>query len=203
MIEMLDYGLQFLILLVCAAYSGVQAGRTRDRGWLMLVFIFSGFVMGNLYWLLCMALQGSTPKLHIISELSWYTTYIFLCLCLRLVQDGRTPARSWLAWLAPAFTAAAGLYFCRWGDYVGNLIVAILMGRLGFLTLQGLLEEDRPAVRRLARVIAAFFLMEYGMWFSSCIFSGDTLANPYFWFDGGLTFVMVLLTRSYGKAVAA
>lgn len=202
MIETLDYGVQFLVLLACGVYIGFQAARTRDRGWLILGFFYTCYAMGDLYWLLCMLLEGETPKVFYISDLSWYASYIFLSLLLRLVREGQPPVRSLLPWLAPAFTAAAGLFFSRWGDNPGNLITAVLMGWLGFLILRGLLEEDRPPVRRLHLVLAAFFLCEYGMWFASCFWSGDSPANPYFWFDSALTVILALLVPVYGKGAA-
>ena len=203
MIETLDYGLQFLILLAGGVYAGYHAVRTRDRGWVLLCFFYACYALGDLYWLLCVALEGSTPELSFISELSWLASYLFACLLLRLVQTRYAPSKTRLAWLAPAFTAAACLFFFRWGDYAVNLADAVVMGRLGFLVILGLSGSERDtALRRFYLAAAAFFVTEYAVWISSCFWMGDTPASPYFWFDGMMTLVMELMAPAYKRAIA-
>ena len=50
-------------------------------------------------------------------------------------------------------------------------------------------------------MILVFCLIEYGLWFSSCFFDGDTLANPYYWFDILFTASFVLFIPATKKAV--
>lgn len=202
MIEMIDYGLQFVVLLVCGIYAAVRADRTRSRGWLILSFFLLCQSLGDLYWLLCVAFEGSTPQITFISEISWYASYMFLCLLLRDLEPPGAPARKWQAWCAPAISAAACLFFFQWGDYASNVITAALMGRLGYLALRGLLEGKGGKKQCLYQACLLFFLTEYALWVSSCFWLGDTLANPYFWFDGLLTLTAVLIVQAYKKAVA-
>ena len=203
MIDRLDYALPFVILFLCGVYSSVRAARTRGQGWLILAFFYFCFSLGNLYWLLCNILLGSIPEVSYISELSWYVGFIFLSMLLRQTLDGPpSGSRRW-AWLAPVFTGGACLFFFQWGDYTSNVAAAALLGWLGYLILTGLLDgKVSPGVRRLYLVCGAFFVAEYGMWFSSCFWRDESLRNPYFWFDGLLTLSCVLLIPAYGKAVA-
>ncbi len=204
MIETLDYGLQFFVLALCGFYAFFRAVRTRDRGWQILTFFYACYALGDLYWLLCMALVGSTPKISYISEISWCASYIFLCLLLGIVQTGNPPARRWQVWLLPAFSTVACLFFFQWGEYIENVIDAALLARLGFLAVLGLLGEGAGRkARMLFLVCILFYAVEYGIWFSSCFWVGDPLANPYFWFDGAQTVLMALLAPAYRKAVAA
>ncbi|MBQ3405225.1 MAG: hypothetical protein IJG63_07415 [Oscillospiraceae bacterium] len=209
MIEAMDYGLQFLILTVCGIYSGAQAAGHLDRGWLILAFAYFCYALGDLYWLLCVTFDGHIPRISYISEISWFASMIFLCLLLRELQAGSVPMRRWQVWIPPLIASAACLYFFRWGDYFTNLLDALLMGRLGYLAIKGLLsggggayQLDRKPVRQLHLLLAAFFIEEYALWMSSCIWRTESPANPYYWIDLVLTVTLVLLIFGYRKAAA-
>ena len=203
MIETIDYAVQFCVLLVCCAVTGLRAARTKDRGLLILAFFYACYALGDLYWALCMGLEGATPKVSYISELSWSAGVIFLCLLLRLLHS-EPVGRGWIPWLAPVFTFAAAVYFMRWGEYVYNLVCAGLFGWMGYLVLRGLLgAREHGNNRMLYCSVGAFFVLEYAMWFISCYWLGDTLVNPYFWCDGLMTLVLISLIPGYRKAVTA
>ena len=106
MIETIDYALQFAVLLLLCIYGARLAVRAGDRGWLLLAFFYACYALGDLYWLLCLLLEGATPRVFYVSELSWYAGYIFLCLLLRDVQERSAPQKTRLAVLAPLFAAA-------------------------------------------------------------------------------------------------
>ena len=134
MIESVDYGLQFLVLAFCGAAAGTHAARTRARGWLILAFLYACYAMGDLYWLLCLFFRELRPA---------------------------APAPAGLAWLVPVFTAASCLFFFRWGDYAGNVISAVLMGRAGWMICQGLAgTRGQVRLRRIYLLCAVFFLTE-------------------------------------------
>ena len=48
-----------------------------------------------------------------------------------------------------------------------------------------------------------FCAAEYGDWTTSCYWMGDTLANPYFWFDLLITISLAALLPATGKAARA
>ena len=107
MIEVIDYVLQFAVLTCCCVYAAIHFARGGNRGWLMLTFFYACYAMGDLYWLLYVAFEGTTPMVFWVSDLSWYTGYLFLCLLLRDIQERRDAPRTRWAWLAPAFSVAA------------------------------------------------------------------------------------------------
>ncbi|MBE7004858.1 MAG: hypothetical protein E7425_11405 [Ruminococcaceae bacterium] len=204
MIEAADYVLQFAAMTLCCIYAAIHFAREENRGWLMLTFFYACYAMGDLYWLLYVAFEGITPMVFWVSDLSWYTGFLFVCLLLRDIQEHRKPEKKRLAWLGPAFSAAACLFFLQWGDYPGNLITLAVMGTMGYLVLLGLLNErERGPFRRMYLSVVFFFLNEYAMWFSSCFWSGDSLLNPYFWFDGLMSVIAVWMAHSYRGVVKA
>ncbi|MBE6910371.1 MAG: hypothetical protein E7474_12510 [Ruminococcaceae bacterium] len=205
MIEAIDYAVQFEALVFCGVFSAFRAVKTRDRGWLMLTFFYACYAMADLYWLLCVLLLGETPKISFISEMSWDVGGFFLCVLFRRLVDGLPKEIARTAWLAPLFSALAFLFFLRWSDLLNNTVSLLLMGWMGYLILGGFMKIADGTDARLPCLVcgALFFAAEYGMWFSSCFWMGDTLRNPYFWFDGMGTVNMVLLLPSYQKAVTA
>ena len=203
MTEITDYGLQFLILMACGIYACFLAVKTRDRGWLILTFFYFCYAMGDLYWLLYVTFEGHIPMVSYISEISWFAGFIFLCLLLRELQTGAEPPRRWQAWIAPLISAGACLYFFRWGDYFTNVLDALLLGRMGYLTLNGLLDEaGRGPARRIHLLLAAIFVEEYALWLSSCFWRTDGIGNPYYWIDLLLTITLVLLISGYRRAAS-
>ena len=72
------------------------------------------------------------------------------------------------------------------GEIGNNLIYGSLMGLLMFSAVRRLMDRD-AGCRTLCIVILVFCLLEYAMWTVSVFFKGDTLANPYYWFDFLLT----------------
>lgn len=193
MIETIDYLLQFVVLLICGAIAVARAAGTRSRGWLILAFFYACYALGDLYWTLCVALDGETPAASYISEMSWDAGFIFICLLLRLIRSDAAK-RVWFAWLAPVFTFTAAVFFMQRGAYLDNLVCAAILGWMGYLVLQGLVaDREKKSARMLRLSVGAFFLLEYAMWFISCFWMGDSLLNPYFWCDGLLTLVLASL----------
>ena len=200
MIEIINNCIQFLAWAVCFIISGTFTVRRRSRGWAMLSFGYLCIALGTLYWLLYLIILGETPHVFYISETGWNAAYLFLCLLLmRLSRSGSTSAG--MAWIAPLFTIGSCLFFFQWGDYLLNVLEAVLMGWLGYLSLRGVLSGGRH--RPLYIACFAFFCFEYALWYSSCFFPSDTLASPYPWLDLMLTASGVMILPAYKKAVNA
>ena len=91
-------------------------------------------------------------------------------------------------WAAPLFTAGMCAFFIQHGDYINNVVVAILMAGLILYAADGLLDTqskrgDDATFKGLYVATLIFCLVEYLLWISSCFWMGDTIGNPYFWFD--------------------
>jgi len=111
-----------------------------------------------------------------------------------------------ILWLIPLFTLGMGAFYIQWGDWIGNITAAVLMSLLLWYTADSLFlwqKTGERGKRSLAWVILLFCAAEYAAWTSSCFWDGDTLSNPYFWFDSLLSVCFLLLPAALEKAVEA
>ena len=204
MIERAENILQIAALLFCVGISHWQAVVHRSRAWVLAAFFFGSYMMGDIFWMVCLIFYGKTPQISVISDLSWFASYSFLYLL--LLQTAPTKAgekRHWLQWVGPAVSLALAIYFMQWGEILSNLIYAAIIGLVFFASIGRLVERDRYRKQRFLAVMAIVIcLMEYGLWFSSCFFEGDSLANPYYWFDLMLTANCLISLWAIKKAVA-
>ena len=193
MIESIENALQIATLLVCSALALIRAVRTRSRAWTLLAFFYGSWGLGDVYWLVCLIFFDQTPRISIVSDLSWYASYIFLYMLLREIAppDGAREKR-FLPWLGPLFAAGMAAFFMQWGEIGSNLIYALLMSLLLFSVIRRFLDREKYAAQQaLCVLILVFCLLEYALWTSSCFFKGDGLDNPYYWFDFLLTLCFV------------
>ncbi len=208
MIETFSNAAQIVLSGLCAVCAAWQAYRTRGRTWTLLALFSGVYCIGDLYWLLWLVFYRDSPDSE-IPYLSWYAAYLFLFLLLMQVKSESRRARPhWLLWCAPAFTAGMFIYFIQFGDWFGNIVSAVLMGLLLWETLSGLLflRGKRGAEARnrwLYWASLLFCASEYGLWIASCIWEGQTLANPYFWIDLLLSLCFPFFFIAVGKAADA
>lgn len=209
MIEVIENSIQLAALTVCAVIATVFAVRDRSRRSALLAMFYGSYVLGDTYWLLYLVFYGHTPSLFYVPYLCWYAAYVFLhLLLLRLSSETERCFRAPAAWAGPVFTVAMGVfYILQWGDVLGNLITALLMGLLlyhlirGFLYLRKHPEEGNRWWMYLLALV--FCVLEYAAWTASCFFWDEVLTNPYFWFDFLVTPCTVLFLPACRKAVSA
>ena len=206
MIEIVENAIQIVLSFLCAIFSFRKAVVTRTRSWLLLGLFYSVYFLGDLYWQLFLWYYRDVPQYTFIPYLSWYTGYLFLLMLLTDAYSFNWKKNARYLWLAPLFTAGLGAYYMTFGDYVSNIIAAILMGALlwrsfgGILSMRGKTGPESSA-RALYITVALFCIDTYAAWTSSCFFSGDTWRNPYLWFDMALSGVMLLFIPAQRKAV--
>ena len=201
MIERIDNGLQIAVLAACGGVALIRALRSRGKPWTLLALFYGSWLLGDVYWAVCLFFYGQTPQISVVSDLSWYASYIFLYMLLREIAPpvSRRETRL-LPWLGPVFAFGMAVFFMRWGEVASNLIYAGLMGLLLFASIRRLMDGRRiPHARLLCAVILCGCLTEYALWTASCYWAGETLANPYYWFDLLLTAGFVLLLPAAGK----
>ena len=201
MIERIENGLQLAVLAVCAAAAMVKALRTRERTWTLLTLFCASWALGDVYWLVCLLFFGQTPQISAVSDLNWCASFIFLYLLLREAAppDGAREKRL-LPWLGPVFAAGMAVFYMQWGQILSNLVYAALMGLLLFASVRRLADREKYARQRfLCGLVLAFCLLEYALWTASCIWSGETLANPYYWIDLALSLSFVLFLPAVWK----
>ncbi len=205
MIETTLNALQLVTTGLCTAAAGRRAVRSGKRVWLLMALASGVFFLGDLYWQLYLVFYQMTPRYSFIPDLSWYACYIFLLLTLLELRGNRPPApRSRLLWLLPVFTAGMCVFYLQWGEWLSNIVTAVLMSLLLWhaadcLTLWKAGDDGRK--RFFAWTILIFCTVEYAVWTSSCFWMGDTLSNPYFWFDALLSLCFLILPSALRKAV--
>ena len=110
-----------------------------------------------------------------------------------------------MLYLIPAFTIAMCAYYMSFGDYVSNLAVAVLMTVIMWNAAKGLIrvrkQEEGAEKLGLYMMSLLFGIVEYAMWTSSCIWEGNTILYPYYWFDFLLSICFVLFIPAVRKMV--
>ena len=206
MTEIIENSLQLALLMACTILAGVYAFRAKSLDAGILTMFYGSYVLGDIYWLLYLVFYNHTPDIFYVPYLSWYAAYLFLFLLLkRITPEEEQKTVHPAAWLMPVFTVGMCIYYMQFGDYLGNVITAVLMGHLLFHAVRGLIwirrHPEGKCRRALYWVVIAFCTLEYLAWTASCIFVGDTLVNPYFWFDFLITPCAMLILPAYRKAV--
>ncbi|MBQ4181810.1 MAG: hypothetical protein II617_05580 [Firmicutes bacterium] len=200
--------LQILVLGACLAVSIVRAVNGQSRVWALLSMFFGAFFLGDLYWGLYILFYGDTPYYSYIPSISWDTSYIFqLLIILHFQRRGVPRHRSVLLWIIPVFTVGMCAVYMTRGDYLTNAFIAVIATYILLYTVNGLLglrgsggEDAR--LRPLYLVTILFWVLEYAMWTVSLRWMGETMANPYYWFDIGLTISFILVIPAVRKAEA-
>ena len=205
MIESIENGIQLLLTGICALAGTGMAIRSHSRTWALFGLFSGSYFLGDLYWFLYLIFYGRTPRFSLVPDLSWYASLLFLSLLLFYAGGGKRPKYRRVLWLVPAFTAAMGIFFMQWGQYASNVIYAVLMGLVLWRAFDGLIsvqEKKEEKKNHALYVMAVFFCAaEYGMWVCSCLFEGETLTNPYFWFDLLMSVSFLLFIPAVRKAV--
>lgn len=217
MVESIDNLIQLIVFGICFGISLRLTYTKRSRAMGILSLFYISFFLGDLYWLLYIVFYDSTPQVFYVSEFNWYASYLFLILLMQqTLEPEARRQRSRVLLLPLVFAAGMCVFFMQWGDYISNIISAVLMGLMMFRAMQGSLycREKDPATMqsgysaksiaaqmRLCRLILVFCVIEYVMWTVSCFWRGDGLTNPYYWLDGMLTVCSAALLPVLDKGV--
>ena len=209
MIEIIDSTVQFVLTGICALSAVAMAIATSDRLWRLLSLFYNTAVLGDLYWLLYRVFLKDTPRFSIIPYLSWYSSFLFLWLLMVHLQDGKklnAPMSKF--WAVPLFTAAMSVFYMQYGAYLNNITIAVIMCVMLLRAITGLMdkdgpEDDRKRHRPIYSLTILFVAVEYALWTVSCFWSGETISNPYYWFDFLLTANFFFFLPATKKAVAA
>lgn len=204
MIERIENALQIAVLLACVSVSLYRAAAGRSRMWTLLFFFYGSWVLGDIYWLACLIFFDQTPQISVVSDLSWYASYIFLYMLLRHAAPPETAGRKRvLPWTGVLFAVGMAAFFMQWGKIVSNLIYASLMALLLYSVISRFQDRKKyMAQQPLCIAVLVFCLLEYAMWTSSCFFWSEGPENPYYWFDFLLTVSFVFFLPATKKKVA-
>lgn len=201
MIEQIDNGIQIAVLVICVIEAIFKAAKYRSRSWTLLAFFYGSWLLGDIYWTVCLLFYDKTPEISVVSDLSWYASYIFLYLLLRHTSPPEKLAgKKIIPWLGPVFALGMALFYMRLGAILNNLIYAGLMGLLLYAAISRLTERRD---RALPVVILIFCLLEYALWTASCFWNDPIQFHPYYCFDLLLTLSFPFFLPAARKAVTA
>lgn len=184
MIELGENLIEIAVISICIIFSVNRLIRRQDRNSMLLTLFYASMLLGNLYWTLYLSFYHKTPYVFYVSEISWCAAYLFLILLLWDIQtDDERGIRHPILWVIPVFVFGMMIFYFYWGDYLLNVIEAVLMGLIMTRSVQGLiaLRGSSDERRNFYIAVLCFCLIEYAMWTVSCFWMGDTIRNPYFW----------------------
>ena len=210
MIETYDNALQLIVTCVCCIYAVIRAFSTRKRAWTLYALYCAAYFFGDLYWYLYLIIYDDTPLISYIPDLSWFAAYLFLILLLQSIR-GKTSSIHELrnirvSWIGPAFAAVMGVFFMTKGDYLSNIITAVLMGLIMLIAMNGIRLRGNTSRAEapdwyIYRLVMVFCGLEYLLWISSYFWMGDTPLNPYFWIDMLITITIAMFIPSIRRVV--
>ena len=188
MIETVENAAQFVVVTVCCGISVFRSMRRRSRLWVLMSLFYGTFLLGLLYWLLYLLFYGMTPQFRYISELSWYTAYLFLFMILQFTASpDERQLNSKLPLLMPVFATGMCILYAQFSPWLSNIMSAFVMSLLLYHAFRGMLYYRKKKLsctrRTLCRLTMLFCTSEYCMWTFTCFYWSDRLSNPYFWFD--------------------
>lgn len=188
MIETVENAAQLAVVSICGGVSLYRAIRRRSRLWVLMTLFYGTFLLGLLYWLLYLMFYGMTPQFRYISEMSWYTAYVFLIMILKTIADpGERSVRKRSLLLCPVFAAGMAVLYMQFSSWLSNICSAAIMSLLMYHAARGLIYHRKKPQHGVwssfYRLMLLFCASEYLMWTSTCFYWSETLENPYFWFD--------------------
>ena len=205
MVEFIDNLTQLLAALAGFLLSGASYLKSRRQPYFLLCCFYGCFGFGMLYWLLYTLLVTDAPPMFYVSDIGWISCFLFLLLLQYSFSDKEERSlQSRLPWLALVIIIPLTAYFISIGDALYNLIVSALMAAMLWTAVRGLVwqkKQPNQSRRFFHFAVIGFLVLENCLWLSSYPWVGDTLANPYFWFDFAVTASLLMLFPAVRKAV--
>ena len=209
MIETIDNLIQLLAALSGCILSGTFYLKNRKQSYFLLCCFYGCFGLSLLYWLLYLHLAEETPSIFYVSDIGWISCFLFLLLLQNgLADKDERTLQSRIPWLVLVIEIPLTAYYIIIGNVIYNLIVGSLMTAMLWLAIRSLVwqsKQPKPdhGKRFFQFVMIGYITLENCLWLSGYPWAGDTLANPYFWFDFAVTASMLVLLPAVRKAVRA
>lgn len=213
MMDVFDTAIQIVSLLICLAISLWFIYKTRDKAWVLLNLFYVSYLLGDLYWQAVAFYYGDTPQISVVSDLSWYASYIFLILFIfmecerRLGRDfqslfDKAGFKRFIPYLAYPFAAGMAVLYMQIGKPVSNTIYAIITGVLLYCSIRNVLFIKDRYIRNLNILVIINCFGEYGSWTSSFFREDADISNPYYWFNALISLCFPIYLIIKGKEVA-
>ena len=197
MVDVIENAFQIASLIFCTSFSIYRILKTKDKSWVLLFFFFGSYLMGDLYWQAVTYFYGDTPSIALISDLSWYASFMFIYLLLymenekhkglgRPREDYENSMLSLVPWLGPIFSTVMSLLYMQIGAIISNTIYGILMAVILYYLIDTVIRFHGTRclrIRWLCHAIAFTCLSEFGSWTASFFNGESSFSNPYYWFN--------------------
>ncbi|MCR4590846.1 MAG: hypothetical protein K5668_08505 [Lachnospiraceae bacterium] len=209
-----NYGnmLQIIILCGCSFFAFFRMVIKRRKEWTRLFYFFGSFLLGDVYWQVCLLFNRELSPVALVADFCWYTSYVCLILLeICIIKDAAQndelknngPLR-FLPFLAPVFTGGMALFYITWGQVINNIIYAVLMGATLFLAITGLTLKKSPETKRIKLFCMAVLLycfFEYSAWTVSCFSEIEIMYRAYVVFDSLMTLSFLLFIPATAAVV--
>lgn len=202
MIETIDNLIQLLAALSGCVLSGIFYLKNRKQSYFLLCCFYGCLGLGLMYWLLYLRLAKETPTIFYVSDIGWISCWLFLLLLQNSLADKEEQKlRSRAPWLALVMVIPLTAHFIIIGNVIYNLIVGAQMAAMLWIAIRGLVWQSRQpepdhGKRFFHLAVIGYIVLEYCLWLSGYPWAGDTLTNPYFWFDFAVTASILTLFPS-------
>ena len=199
MAENLGNMVQIAILCACTFYSLFRMVGSEHKEWTRLFYCFGSFLMGDVYWQVCILFEKESSPISYVANLCWYTSFIMLLLTEMMIiranqneEAVMSPAARYIPIIGPVFTVGMAVFYMQLGDYVNNVICAVLMGALLFVAIRSFFleldENKKHSVRIFCGMVILYVFFEYGAWTASCFYESEFMDKVYVVFDYLMTF---------------
>lgn len=206
MIELIDNFIQLVATTIGCLLSGALFSKNHKQPFFLLACFYGVYTLGTLYWTLYLLFFNETPPVFYVSDLSWIASYIFLLALLYNMRALEHQHKTALCWLALVFCIPQFILYITHGEVFYNIATSAPTMLIGWLGIEGLVFSLRTPGGKDSVLfyisVLCFVVLEYCLWTASCFWMGDTLINPYFWFDFLLSISMLFLLPGLKKAVS-
>lgn len=199
MVEIIDNAVQLGVTVFCTVWSAIIAVKKRNQLFFLICCFYGTFALGLAYWLLYLIMMSYTPVIFYVSDLTWIGSWLFL---LVLGITMKTPGRQYhghpFTVVLPILSVVNTIYLLPLGDIIVTSIWGGLAGAVSyFFSREFLVARSSSGSERKRQYfylsVLVFFLLENLLWFQSANWVSDTLTNPYFWIDFGVTASMLAM----------
>ena len=187
--EIVDNIFQILVLFCVMTASAVTACKKKSRDFLLLAGGYGCFMMGTLYYVLHLIIDGDVPQIFYVAEISWLAAYLFflsLSISRRNIK-GRVPS--------VISISCAVLIVCL--IFVFQIFGPALFFSLSFAVTEGtIVLRCMEVIRRerkkhlLDSILLLVSGLQVALYIVSDFFSNYTQFNFYFVVDMVLTLTM-------------
>lgn len=200
--------IQMIVACGCMITAVYKAVTYRSRTWMLYGMFAGACFLGDLWWMLYSFFYGLDAPDSFIPYISWDAAVLFLLLILFRFDAEATEdkAKKYLSIAETAFfVLVMCLVYMQYGDYVSNLITAVLMGTLIWNARIRLIRipkddaEDRRK-RNICKAVLLYSFVEYALWTASCFDYDSPIRYSYYVFDFLLAVSIAMFVPALGKA---